>query len=398
METLILGWYVLVDTGSVLLLTAFASLQFLGTLAAPMFGVLGDRLGGRALLCAMRAGYVLLAAVLSMLALGGVLTPSAVFIVAALAGLVRPNDLVMRNALIGDTIPREHLMVALGMSRVTMDSARVAGALCGASLSAALGVGPAYLVVTAFYAVSLTLTFGVARARPVPDPASGGGPPSSRSTFASSVPRASSWRELLDGLAHVRTTPTLLAGTCLALLVNLSAYPATGGLLPYVARSIYRVDANGLGSLAASFSFGALLGSIGMVVTGGPRNPERSMIVYTGLWYAFLLAFGHVTAMTAGIAVLVVTGMAQSIAMISMSTSLLSAADDRFRGRVMGVRMLAVYGMPLGLMAAGALIDRIGFPGTITAFSVIGLALTGLIGAKWRSSVWAHQARMPLAR
>src|ERR1700704_5626614 len=46
METLILGWYVMVNTGSVLLLTAFASLQFLGSLAAPMFGVLGGRLGG----------------------------------------------------------------------------------------------------------------------------------------------------------------------------------------------------------------------------------------------------------------------------------------------------------------------------------------------------------------
>ncbi|MBT6911145.1 MAG: arabinose ABC transporter permease, partial [Rhodospirillaceae bacterium] len=39
METLILGWYVLVETDSVLLLTAFGSLQFLGTLIAPMFGV-----------------------------------------------------------------------------------------------------------------------------------------------------------------------------------------------------------------------------------------------------------------------------------------------------------------------------------------------------------------------
>ena len=45
METLILGWYVLVETRSVLLLTVFASLQHLGTLIAPMFGVMGDRIG-----------------------------------------------------------------------------------------------------------------------------------------------------------------------------------------------------------------------------------------------------------------------------------------------------------------------------------------------------------------
>ena len=47
METLILGWYVLVETGSVLWLTVFASLSFVGTLIAPMFGVVGDRIGHR---------------------------------------------------------------------------------------------------------------------------------------------------------------------------------------------------------------------------------------------------------------------------------------------------------------------------------------------------------------
>ena len=48
METVILSWYVMVQTGSVLLLTVFGSLLFLGTLAAPMFGVLSDRLGAPA--------------------------------------------------------------------------------------------------------------------------------------------------------------------------------------------------------------------------------------------------------------------------------------------------------------------------------------------------------------
>jgi predicted MFS family arabinose efflux permease len=395
METLILGWYVMVDTGSVLLLTTFGSLQQLGTLAAPMFGVLGDRLGGRAMLCGMRASYALLAASLMILSFADMLSPAYVLVVAALGGIVRPNDQVMRNALIGDTIPRDHLMGAVGMSRTTMDSARVAGALAGATLSATLGIGRAYVFVTIFYLASLALTFGVSKGRPVPDP-SAAPLPSRRA--AMSLPRPSSWREMLDGLLYVWARPTMLATMWLAFLVNLTAYPASGGLLPYVARNIYGADANGLGWLVAGFSFGALLGSIGMVVTGGPRHPERSMVVYTAIWYALLLAFGYVTTMTAGIAVLIVTGIAQSIAMISMAASLLRAADDRFRGRVMGVRMLAVYGMPLGLMAAGALVERIGFPGTITVYSVIGLALTGLIGAKWRASVWAHEARMPLAR
>ena len=42
METLILGWYVLVETGSVVLLTVFGALQYGGTLIAPI-----DRRGER---------------------------------------------------------------------------------------------------------------------------------------------------------------------------------------------------------------------------------------------------------------------------------------------------------------------------------------------------------------
>jgi hypothetical protein len=57
MENLVLGWYILVETGSVLLLSLFWALQYLGTLLAPLFGMAGDRLGHRTILCAMRLLY-----------------------------------------------------------------------------------------------------------------------------------------------------------------------------------------------------------------------------------------------------------------------------------------------------------------------------------------------------
>src|SRR5437867_4890703 len=60
MEALILGWYILTETGSVESLVLFASLAWLGSIFSPLFGVAGDRLGFRTLLCAMRAAYALL--------------------------------------------------------------------------------------------------------------------------------------------------------------------------------------------------------------------------------------------------------------------------------------------------------------------------------------------------
>ena len=50
METLILGWYVLVETNSVVMLTVFGALLYGGTLIAPIVGVWSDRIGHRNML------------------------------------------------------------------------------------------------------------------------------------------------------------------------------------------------------------------------------------------------------------------------------------------------------------------------------------------------------------
>jgi uncharacterized protein YqgC (DUF456 family) len=54
----------------------FASLGYVGTLIAPMFGVVGDRIGHRDLLAMMRAVYAVLAVTLTTLVLTGTLSRS----------------------------------------------------------------------------------------------------------------------------------------------------------------------------------------------------------------------------------------------------------------------------------------------------------------------------------
>src|SRR3954466_16224725 len=161
METLILGWYVLTETGSVLLLTLFASLGYIGTLIAPMFGVAGDRIGHRDLLAMMRVVYAVLGAALMTLILTGHQSPLYVFIIAILMGLVRPSDLGVRGALVATIMPHDFLIGAISVSRTTMDTARIAGALSGAGLFAALGMGPAYVAITGLYVLGTLLTLRV---------------------------------------------------------------------------------------------------------------------------------------------------------------------------------------------------------------------------------------------
>ena len=375
METLILCWYILVETQSVLALTVFASLQYLGTLISPILGVLADRIGRRVMLCGLRAIYLTLSILLMILALIEVLSPMHVFIIAFLAGLARPSDLVMRNALIGDTMPEDQLMKAMGISRTTLDSARVAGAVIGAGLFSQLGMGPAYIVITAFYGVSFALTFGVSSVR-------------RRSKDKEYLSLRSSWKDLKYGLSYVWTTPTILAAIWLAFLVNLTVFPITHGVLPYIAKEIYMIDENGLGHLVASYATGALFGSITMTLIAPRSNPARFMIVNIWLMYMVLLVFGQLESKYSGQFFLLLIGYIQSLSMISMVVTLLYMAGEQFRGLVMGVRMLAVYGLPIGLMASGLFIDWLGFKGTVFIYSIFGLAVSVLIVIYWRRQIW----------
>ena len=81
------------------------------------------------------------------------------------------------------------------------------------------------------------------------------------------------------------------------------------------------------------------------------------MIIYTAIWYGMLLLFVHFPGILGGRISLMLAGFAQSLSMVPMAVMLLHGAGPKFRGRVKGVRMLAIYGLPLGLLAAGLLID-----------------------------------------
>ena len=135
MESLILGWYIFVTTNSVLLLTIFGSLRFIGTLLSPWFGVAGDRWGSRRMMCIIRFLFLFFALCIAMFEFFDMLSIYLVFGLAALSGLVQPSEIVVRNSLIGDSIPKNLFMKATSFSRISQDTARIFGALVGAGLS-----------------------------------------------------------------------------------------------------------------------------------------------------------------------------------------------------------------------------------------------------------------------
>lgn len=383
METLTLSWYILIETQSVFWLTAYASLQYLGTLIAPMIGVVGDRIGSRYVLFGMRTIYAALAFTLLIIIAVGAMSPALVFILGLLMGLVRPSDMGMRIMHVGNIVPAGYLVSAIGIQRASFDASRIGGALAGAGIAATLGLGYAYVMITALYTTSAYLTLKARGDRVRPE----------RSASAVEAPDPPShWRELKHGARYVWTTPLLFASMCLAFMINLTAFPLLNGLQPYVAREIYGTTQTGLGYMSAMAGFGALVGSIVASRFGSTMRPARTMIVAFVMWYLALLFFAQSTHLAIGLPFIFAAGFCASMSQVPMQSMILSQTNDQLRGRVMGIRMLAIYGNMLGLLAAGPLIAWMGYRITGSFYCVMGIVVTVLIAARWHEQLWRRDA------
>ena len=380
MEALILGWYIFTTTDSVLMLTAFGALRFLGSLLSPWFGVAGDRWGSRKMMCIIRFSVLLLASCIAIFEFSDLLSIYIVFGLATMSGLIQPSDIVLRNSLIGDSIPKELFMKATSFSRISQDSARIFGALVGAGLFSWLGLGLAYIFVVIVYTGSLLFTLGVSRAHPRADKAV--------DNNNQMIPERGLFSELKDGLLYIWNSPGVLAIICLAFLANLTAFPITHGLMPFIAKDILSLDENGLGQLLAAFSFGAVSGALILAATPSQKYSSRLMLINLVMWYLILAVFSFVTIKLDALVVLFFVGVAHSLAMTSMSVALLAFTNEMVRGRVMGVRVLAIYGVPLGLLASGFLIEYFGYNIFMAIYIIFGIALTIIIGIKWRRELW----------
>jgi predicted MFS family arabinose efflux permease len=383
MENLILGWFILTETNSVSYLTYYGALLFVGTLLAPSSGVLGDRIGRRSTLCLTRAFLACLASIVMTLAFVGWLKPIHVLPIALFIGLVRPSDLVMRNALIGDTMIPSRLMSALGLSRMTMDSARIFGSLAGAGLFSHFGIGYAYMGIVMCYIASFLLTLGVQHVPAANAPHADG-----RANVGTMLKQQ--WADLREGLIYAWQAPAVTGLMLLAFLLNFSAFPLCYQLLAHVAKNIYGIDATGLGDLVSAFASGALIGSLIMTMIGGENQSSRFMLIMVIVWYLIILVFAQIETKISGMMVLFVMGIVHNLAMVSLSAVLLRDVEARFRARVMGIRMLVVYGLPLGLLGAGVLIERFSYPTTADIYITFGIAVTVFIAYHWRQTLWRN--------
>jgi predicted MFS family arabinose efflux permease len=121
-------------------------------------------------------------------------------------------------------------------------------------------------------------------------------------------------------------------------------------------------------------------------------RPARVALMFGAGWYLMLIVFAHTPHAAIGIPILIFTGIIHSTGLIPMTAMLLRNSDTRYRGRVMGIRMLMLYGNLPGLLLAGPLIAQFGYSVTATLYCAVGLMFTLAIAVNWRAHLWRRDA------
>lgn len=304
-------------------------------------GVLADRIGPRRVVIASDTARCL---VVLCLAGGLLLTSPTVWMLIAVALVFGAVDALFLPA-VGALPPRitaaSQLARVQGMRGLATRTANVVGAPLG-GVAVALG-GPvlAFAAAGVLFAVSLPLLLAV-RMRPLPAPEQ----PAELAGTA--------WRDLADGLRHIRRHPLLGP---LMLVIAVSELGFTGPLnLGLILLSEERGwGAFGMGWIIAAFGVGAGASALLLAVRG--RLPRAGLVmcltVLIGATAIGALAYAPSVPLAAGVAVFIGLFVGLGGALCGALTQ--TAADPAYLGRVTSVSTLFTHALsPLSYPAVGA--------------------------------------------
>jgi MFS family permease len=369
-DMVVIGWLTLELTDSALWVGIVAGSKMAGYIAAPVMGVIADRMDKRRLLIIAALINLAVSAMMLILFVTSWLALWHVIALALASSITWAIDNPARNALVPDLVEKEQLTNAVALNAVAMEITVVIGPALGGLLIPVFGMGGAYGLIAAIYLLDLVVLFMMKSVKQTT--------PTVHESPVSS---------LIGGIKYVWSNQTVLVLLVIAFVMNLLAAPYRYSFLPLFARYILDTGPAGYGMLTAMAGVGALAAGIWVVSLGNVRRKGRLLIWSSYVWPAALLLFALSTSYSVSAALVFVAGLAQALCWTVIATLILSNTAQPMRGRVMGLRTGVVIALPIGNFLAGAVAERFGAPmaqGVYAAGAIVIMAAIVLLVPKLR--------------
>ncbi|HEX2204053.1 MAG TPA: MFS transporter [Longimicrobium sp.] len=329
-------------------------------LLSPVAGAMVDRWDRRRVLIWSDAGAALMTLCIAALVVTGTFEPWHFVLISLASASIGAFQDPAFTAATAMLVPREHYPRAIGMWQVVGSFTHIVTPLLAGVLVTQIGLRGVLMIDFATFLVAVgTLLF---IRIPAPPRSDAGGP------------RRSILRDAAYGFTYIRTRPGLFW-----LLVSFAVINFWGGFItPLVQPLILAFSTpDRLGIVVSVAGVGSLLGGLLMGAWGGPKNRVLGIAAVAG-WGGVCVALMGLRPSMALIALaLFLFSLSAPILVGSSSAIWMGKTPPDVLGRVFAIRrMMAISTMPLAVLLAGPLAQRVFEP-----MLMPGGALAGSVGA-----------------
>ncbi|MCH7714165.1 MAG: MFS transporter [Chloroflexi bacterium] len=362
METLVVAWLVLTTTDSPFLVGLISSVRLATNFIALFAGAVADRLRRQLVLAAVEFTLASLAVLMLALVFTGRLEMWHLFTITFFVGLARIFQMPAAQSLAIDSVAPEQINIAVALTTMSQNMNLVIGPLLGGILFELFGAQGAYALIALLYASSGISALFVRTSRVT------------RTQQMESVIAA-----VIQALRYVKGQQLIWAALVIAVIINLTGFPFHGTLVPIFARDVLGLDAAGLGVLISAFGIGAVAGSMFLSFFPELKNVGKLLILSVVVWHGSMAAFGASTSFPVSLAILVVTGFAFSSTLVLIMIPIWRTALPEYRGRIIGLRVLAIYASAIGNLNSGGLAGAFSPALAANVSAGVGIVLAGIL-------------------
>ncbi len=360
MQAVAQGWLVLQLTNSPFWLGLDG---FMATAPAFVFTLVGgafaDRIDRRRLLL-----YTQVVAGIAALALAGLVATHVVnrwmvlgfsFVTGCCMSLASPSYLALTYDLVG----REDLANAIALNSTQFQLSRVVGPTLAGLAFRVFGLAGCFFANGLSFIAVVAALWMVRMDR------------RSSSDVPAVKQRSAIFRDIVEGLVHVRNRPRVSSLLLLAAVNSLFGAPYFT-LVPIYARDIFHLGETGLALMMGTSGCGAFFAALMVAYLGDFRRKGWFVLGGAILFGLCITGFALSSQLMWSLLFLFGVGFALVVSVALTNTLLQKLVTDEMRGRVMSMFMLSFIGaMPIGNLLAGAVSHRFGVPRTLAGGGII---------------------------
>ena len=339
MQNVVLGAFAfeLTRSPAYVSLVAFAQLGPLLVLSV-VGGLLADTFDRKRILIVAQVVQLVGSLALAVLVLAGEPSRAGIVVAVFVVGAGNALNAPAWVALVPELAGRENMAGAISLNSTQMNASRVVGPAVGGVLFPLIGASGVFTLNAVTYLFVIASLLVIRPARAVVD---------------TTGPRG--FRRLLGGFEVARRDRLVRRALISLTVFSFLCLPFTGQMPTIAAENLdIRPKSLAYGLLYACFGLGAVLGAVSIGTFLAPRSKARIMRTGMAAFAVALAAFALLRTPWPAYPLVLVIGFAYFATVTSLNTVLQVHLDDRVRGRVMSLWLMAFGGtVPLGLLAAG---------------------------------------------